>query len=92
MVRIIGGRSQGKTRQLMEMVKENHGVLVCENPYSMRAKAQAYGLTGFDIISYQALFNAPNKNEPYYIDEMETFVKNYYNINGYTLSTECNND
>ena len=90
MVRIIGGRSQGKTRQLMELAKEKHGVLVCENPYSMRTKAHAYGLTGFDIISYQDFFDAPNKNEPYFIDEMENFVKNYYNINGYTLSTEYN--
>ena len=90
MYRIIDNRSSGKTSRLMLLTKEHNGVLVCANPHAMAAKAQAYGLTGFDIISY---YDYKNKNydlnKECFIDELENFVKSFGNkINGYTLSSE----
>ena len=56
--RIIEGRGTGKTKKIMLMAKENNGILVCHNPSAMRSKALAYGLTGFDIISYEDYFES----------------------------------
>ena len=56
--RIVEGRGTGKTKRIMFMAKENNGILVCHNPSAMRSKALAYGLTGFDIISYEDYFKS----------------------------------
>ena len=89
MYRIIDGRGSGKTSRLMLLAKESNGVLVCSNPWAMKAKAQAYGLTGFDIISYHDYLqhNYPD-GKNCYIDEIELFVKSLGNLSGYTLSEE----
>lgn len=90
MYRILDDRASGKTSRLMLLAKENNGVLVCANPHAMRTKATAYGLTGFDIISY---YDYVQHNYDYgkmcFIDELECFVKSLgNNLSGYTLSTE----
>ena len=41
----------------MLAAKENNGILVCANPQAMSSKALAYGITGFDIISYENYLN-----------------------------------
>ena len=88
--RIIEGRGTGKTKKIMLMAKENNGILVCHNPSAMRSKALAYGLTGFDIISYEDYFKSNyDLEKKIYIDELEIFVKcliNDDNFSGYTLS------
>lgn len=88
MYRIMKSRSTGKTLQLMLLAKENKGILVCSNPPAMRQKAQAYGLTGFDIVSYRDYLE--NKyEEKCFIDEIELFVKAIGNdLSGYTASLE----
>ena len=88
MYQVIDVRGSGKTNRLMLLAKENNGVLVCANPNAMASKAQAYGLTGFDIISYSDYFN---HNYEYgnivFIDELDTCVKSLGNIlNGYSLT------
>lgn len=90
MYRIIDNRASGKTSRLMLLAKEHDGVFVCSNPYAMKDKAMAYGLTGFDIISYNDYLqhNYP-KGKMCFIDEIENFVKSIgNNLSGYTLSTE----
>ena len=91
MYRVLDGRGTGKTGRLMLLAKEVNGVLVCENPIAMRNKAQIYGLTGFDIISYS---DYVQHNYPFdklcFIDELESFVQ-FLCLNkfaGYTLSLE----
>ena len=90
MYRIIDDRGSGKTSRLMLLAKENNGVFVCSNPHAMTAKAHAYGLTGFDIISYEDYFK---HNYDYckkcFIDELELYVQALGNdLSGYTLSQE----
>lgn len=90
MYRIIDNRASGKTSRLMLLAKENHGILVCSNPYAMAEKARAYGLTGFDIISYcdYLQHNYPVEKKCF-VDELEMFVKYLgNNLSGYTISSE----
>lgn len=89
--RIIDSRDSGKTSRLMLLAKENNGILVCNDPYSMRNKAYAYGLVGFDIISYIDYLNGNyDKTKPCFIDELELFIKRGLgkSFKGYSLSQE----
>ena len=90
MYRIIDNRSSGKTGRLMLLAKETGGVFVCANPEAMRVKAQNYGLTGFDIISYYDYTKGNyTRGKRCFIDELEVFVKSLgHNLSGYTLSSE----
>lgn len=92
MYRIIEGRGTGKTLRLMLLAKENNGVIVCSNPHAMRQKAIAYGLTGFDIISYDDYFShlEDYKETKSFIDELETYFTKYLgaNLGGYSISLE----
>lgn len=90
MYRIIDDKSSGKTSRLMLLAKEHDGILVCENPYAMKVKANAYGLVGFDIISYNDYHNADyDLDKPCFVDELENYIKFLGgNLNGYTISIE----
>lgn len=90
MYRIIGGRGCGKTLQLMLLAKEQNAAIACSNPHAMRKKAEAYGITGLDFISYSELFTKNHDKEKTMIDEIENFVKHYVDCDlvGYTLSNE----
>ena len=90
MIRIIAGRGTGKTLKLMELAKEHNGVIVCANPYAMKQKAQSYGITGFDIISYKDYFTNDYQTQNCFIDEIEMMFHYMTNNNltGYTLSLE----
>lgn len=73
----------------MLLAKENNGVFVCSNPHAMKAKAKAYGLTGFDIISYHEYFMKQfDEDKPVYVDELDMFVKDIQNncLDGFTLT------
>ena len=88
MYQIIDCRGSGKTSRLMLLAKEHDGVLVCSNPYAMKEKAHAYGLSGFDIISYHDYWehNYPMGKEVF-IDELDQCVKTWGNyLTGYSLT------
>ncbi len=91
MYRIIDDRSTGKTNKLMEQAKENDAVFVCSNPSSMRAKAEAYGISGLNFVSYTDFIHTFDPDiHNYVVDELESFVKcifaNGPELIGYTLS------
>lgn len=91
MIRLINGRSTGKTLQLMLLAKENNAMFACSNPSAMREKAYNYNLTGINFIPYNALFSGEiEDNEPIVIDEIELFVKEFIDgkLVGYSLSNE----
>lgn len=90
MYHIIGKRGTGKTLQLMLLVKENNGILVCKNPSAMKAKAISYGLVGFDIISYTDFFARNyDLDKPCFIDEIDAYLKTFNNtLLGYSLNLE----
>ena len=91
MYRIIGGRGSGKTSRVMLLAKENNATIVCSNPNAMRNKAQSYGITGINFISYNELFDTePNSSGVVFIDEIEQFLSYALNskILGYSLTNE----
>ena len=102
MIRVIGGRGVGKTGQLLLIAKEHNATLVCSNPRAMKAKAEAYGITGIPFVSYEdavdhmRAFDTREDNYKQYnyivIDEIEAFIQealgNHGKLIGYTLSNE----
>lgn len=88
MYQVIDVRGSGKTSRLMLLAKENDGVLVCSNPHAMQQKAKAYGLAGFEIISYVDYWehNYP-MGKQIFIDELDKCVLAWGNhLNGYSLT------
>ncbi len=90
MYQIVGNNNSGKTKKLMLLAQEHNGVLICANPHAMREKAKAYGLTGFDIVSYRDFFDISNVYEkPCFIDEIDKCLMAWDNvIAGYSLTLE----
>ena len=90
MIRIIEGRSTGKTSRLMLIAKEQGALFVCSNPEAMRHKAHAYGITGIDFVSYYDFLQDNVRGKKYVIDEMEdlvSYIGGPYLI-GYSLTNE----
>ena len=90
MYRIIDSRGSGKTSRLMLLAKETNSIIACMNPYAMREKAHAYGITGLTFISYEELLTQSWTDYNIMIDEIELFVKYQLSgiLKGYTLSNE----
>jgi hypothetical protein len=90
MYRIIDDRGSGKTSRLMLLAKETNSIIACVNPYAMREKAHAYGITGLTFISYEELLTQSWTDYNIMIDEIELFVKYQLSgiLKGYTLSNE----
>ena len=90
MIRIIDNRGTGKTGRLMLLAKEHNALFVCNNPDAMRVKAEAYGITGIQFVSYYDYLksNYDTNKENVVIDELETLLKYMLNghLIGYTLS------
>ena len=90
MYRVINGRGSGKTSQLMLLAKEQNASIACSNPNAMRKKAEAYGITGIDFISYSELFTGKYQDDKIMIDELDVFASHYVGgkLTGYTLTNE----
>jgi len=88
MYQVIDVRGAGKTSRLMLLAKENNGILVCSNPHTMENKARAYGLTGFDIISYSDYFKHNYESgKMVFIDELDAYLRSLdNNLSGYSLT------
>lgn len=91
MYRIIDTKASGKTRQLMEIAKENKAIFVCSNPRAMEAKAHAYDIVGIEFIDYFTFLDDKGE-EPanYVVDEIEMLLHYMFgmnrNLTGYTLT------
>lgn len=89
MVRIIDGRSLGKTRTLLQLAKDNNCIVACKTPSHMKRKAEDYGILGVDFIPYTDVNNYIYSKD-IYIDEIEEFVRTCCTkqLRGYTLTNE----
>lgn len=86
---ISGGRGIGKTKALIERVKAEDGVIVCEDPASMRTRAYDYGITGLDIISYEELYKTQTCDKVIYIHDINKFIKHAFpEVKGYSVCNE----
>ena len=89
MIRIIDERGSGKTSRLMLLAKENNATFVCSNPSAMKVKAQAYGLTDINFISYHDFVTSYEEGN-FVIDELELFIQAIMGVNqliAYSLTT-----
>ena len=88
---ISGGKGTGKTRELLEKAKTTNGVVACENPTKLTARAYEYGIFGLTFIHYDdvAIFNAayPDKKNSLYIHDINKFIRTQFPwVQGYSVS------
>ncbi len=92
MLRLIGNRCTGKTRQLMQFAKDNNAIFVCSNPYSMMQKAEDYGIIGLRFMSYfEFLTHNKGMTDNVVVDEVEMLLRSInpsIKLIGYNLSEE----
>lgn len=88
---VVGGRSSGKTRKIMELAKEKNAIIICKNPAAMERKAAAYGIFGLKFMSYSDILmnlradyagGAIYPDENFVIDEVKDFME-------YLLASNC---
>jgi hypothetical protein len=79
MQKIIASRGTGKTKQLMYEAYHNNGIFVCQNVNHMREKANAYGFTGLNMISF---YDFINNIHDYPLSWTETTVRGYKDPEG----------
>jgi hypothetical protein len=86
---ISGGKGIGKTRALIERVKSEGGILVCEDTMEMRERAYGYGITGLNIMSYKEFDTLEKIEEPVYIHDVNKYISyGNRNVKGYSVCFE----
>ena len=76
---VVGGRSSGKTRKIMELAKEKNAIIICKNPIAMERKAAAYGIFGLKFIGYDETLNCVREDmtpvDDFVVDEAKEFME-----------------
>lgn len=88
---VSGGRGTGKTKALLERVKAENAIVVCENTMEMRERAYGYGITGLNIINYEDYCRTPSEllNKPVYIHNVNKLLERINsNTKGYSVCNE----
>jgi hypothetical protein len=89
MYRIIDSRGSGKTSRLFLLAKENNAAIACSNPYAMRTKAAAYGISGIQFITYKEAMEGAVNVKAVMVDDIERFAQFAinYKVLGFTASS-----
>lgn len=88
---ISGGKGTGKTRVLLEKVKEENAIVVCDDIIAMRERAYSYGIVGLNIITYEEYCRTPSEqlDRPVYIHNINELLKRINrNTKGYSVCNE----
>ena len=88
---VIGGRGIGNTRTLLERVKTEDGIIVCNDTIEMRERAYGYGITGLNIMTYDELYECKvdRYDKPIYIHDINEFIKySFPEVKGYSICFE----
>ena len=86
---VSGGRGTGKTRTLLERVKEENAILVCEDTIEMRERAYKYGIVGLNLMSYKEFDTIEKVEEPVYIHDVNKYISyGNRNVKGYSVCNE----
>lgn len=86
---ISGGRGTGKTKALLERVKSEDAIIVCEDTMEMRERAYGYGITGLNIMSYKEFDTLEKVEEPVYIHNIRKYISyGNRNVKGYSVCNE----
>ena len=88
---VSGGRGIGKTKTLLERVKAEEGIIVCEDTIAMRERAYGYGITGLNIMTYEELYECKVEryDKPIYIHDINEFIRySFPEVEGYSICFE----
>lgn len=86
---ISGGRGTGKTKALLEKVKEEKSIIACADPIKMLERAHRYGITGLEVISYDELESFKQSDKVIYIHNINSYLtKKYPTLKGYSLNID----
>lgn len=91
---VIGGRSTGKTRKLLEHAKEHNALVVCKNPAAMERKAAAYGIFGLKFYGYDEMTICFHEDmlpeDDFVVDEVAEFLSYFFAANciGFTQTED----
>lgn len=86
---VSGGRGTGKTKALLERVKSEDAIVVCEDTIEMRERAYSYGITGLNLITYEEYCRLDSQTigKPVYIADINKLLLHINsNTKGYTVS------
>ena len=87
---VSGERGTDKTKALLERVKAEDAIIVCDDVIAMRERAYNYGIVGLNIISYEEYCITPSKqlDKDVYIHNINDLLKRINpNTKGYSI---CN--
>lgn len=87
---VSGGRGTGKTKVLLERVKSEDAIIVCDDVIAMRERAYNYGIVGLNIISYEEYCRTPSEllDKSVYVHNINKLLKRINsNTKGYSV---CN--
>lgn len=88
---VSGGKGIGKTKLLLEKVKEEDAILVCKDTFYMRERAYSYGIVGINIMSYEDFCRLDDIKEPVYIHNLNEYLKYCCpTVAGYSICMESN--
>lgn len=83
---IVGTRSSGKTRMMLENAKEKNAIVICRNPAAMERKATAYGIFGLKFHGYDEMTTLFHEDmlpeDDFVVDEVAEFLS-------YFLAAKC---
>lgn len=88
---VSGGRGTGKTKALLERVKSEDAIIVCDDVIAMRERAYMYGIVGLNIINYEDYCRTPSEllAKPVYIHDVSKLLKRINpNTKGYSVCNE----
>lgn len=88
---ISGGRGTGKTKALLERVKVEDAIIVCDDVIAMRERAYNYGIVGLNIIGYEEYCRTPSEqlDKDVYIHNINDLLKRINpNTKGYSVFNE----
>lgn len=86
MIKIIGARNTGKTKQLLEAANKMQGTVLAENKEALKVKANSYGFYDVNIINYQDLIDGNYYyGRPFFIQKAELFLETFAKKQGLDL-------
>jgi hypothetical protein len=79
---IVGTRSSGKTRMMLENAKEKNAIVICKNPVAMERKAAAYGIFGLKFYGYDEITTLFHEDmlpeDDFVVDEVAEFLSYFF--------------
>ena len=71
---IIRRRDSGKARELIEYAVKNNAIIVTENPFAFKVKAESYGFPDVDVMAYEDFLYAKELEKNVVVHNIDKFV------------------